>query len=157
VPILFFHEPTLLDPQTASQAYGPAGTSGGNDQFRLRICIRVRLQPVRMRLPRPLMCPGVRNPANQIQSLNLILQPLDRTRPDACGRRSTFNPAGGVARRDDHLSNFGMIGGALRVSWSCRPGGDHWAGRAEQRVVVDHGRPAIHRMLPLSLTFDHRA
>jgi 2-oxoisovalerate dehydrogenase E2 component (dihydrolipoyl transacylase) len=31
------------------------------------------------------------------------------------------------------------------------------AGRAEQRVVVDRGEQVIHRMLPLSLTFDHRA
>jgi hypothetical protein len=30
----FFTDPALLDPQTASQAYGPAGTSGGKDLFR---------------------------------------------------------------------------------------------------------------------------
>jgi pyruvate dehydrogenase E2 component (dihydrolipoamide acetyltransferase) len=30
------------------------------------------------------------------------------------------------------------------------------AGRLERRVVVDGGHPAVHRILPLSLTFDHR-
>ena len=30
------------------------------------------------------------------------------------------------------------------------------AGRAERRVVVEEGAQAIHRVLPLSLTFDHR-
>jgi 2-oxoisovalerate dehydrogenase E2 component (dihydrolipoyl transacylase) len=31
------------------------------------------------------------------------------------------------------------------------------AGRSNDRVVAANGRPAVHRVLPLSLTFDHRA
>ena len=31
----FFTDPNLLDPQTDQQAFGPAGTSGGKDQFRV--------------------------------------------------------------------------------------------------------------------------
>ena len=31
----FFTDPSLLDSQTAAQAFGPAGTSGGKDQFRV--------------------------------------------------------------------------------------------------------------------------
>jgi hypothetical protein len=31
----FFTDPALLAPQTAAQAFGPAGTSGGKDQFRV--------------------------------------------------------------------------------------------------------------------------
>lgn len=30
-------------------------------------------------------------------------------------------------------------------------------GRAKRRVVVNNDQQVIHRMLPLSLTFDHRA
>jgi pyruvate dehydrogenase E2 component (dihydrolipoamide acetyltransferase) len=30
------------------------------------------------------------------------------------------------------------------------------AGRAEARVVAVDSKPAVHRMLPLSLSFDHR-
>jgi pyruvate dehydrogenase E2 component (dihydrolipoamide acetyltransferase) len=30
------------------------------------------------------------------------------------------------------------------------------AGRIEQRVVVEGGQPVVDRILPLSLTFDHR-
>jgi pyruvate dehydrogenase E2 component (dihydrolipoamide acetyltransferase) len=31
------------------------------------------------------------------------------------------------------------------------------AGRAEQRVVAEAGQAVVRRILPLSLTFDHRA
>jgi 2-oxoisovalerate dehydrogenase E2 component (dihydrolipoyl transacylase) len=31
------------------------------------------------------------------------------------------------------------------------------AGRARDVVVAFHGQPAVHRLLPVSLTFDHRA
>jgi 2-oxoisovalerate dehydrogenase E2 component (dihydrolipoyl transacylase) len=30
------------------------------------------------------------------------------------------------------------------------------AGRIAERVMVQHGQPAVRRVLPLSLTFDHR-
>jgi pyruvate dehydrogenase E2 component (dihydrolipoamide acetyltransferase) len=31
------------------------------------------------------------------------------------------------------------------------------AGQIAPRIVAHDGRPAVHRLLPLSLTFDHRA
>jgi len=56
------------------------------------------------------------------------------------------------------LSNFGMFGGrhaALVVlPPQCAILG---AGRIHQQVVPHDGQPAVHRVLPLSLTFDHRA
>ena len=55
------------------------------------------------------------------------------------------------------LSNFGMIGGRFASLVVVPPQvAIIGAGRAEQRVVVDRGQQVIRRMLPLSLTFDHR-
>jgi hypothetical protein len=77
----FFTDPALLDLQAASQAYGPAGTGtpGGKDQFRVS-----DLHTSTSAASAFAVCRGrvavqaVRNSANQIQSLNLILQPLDK-------------------------------------------------------------------------------
>jgi pyruvate dehydrogenase E2 component (dihydrolipoamide acetyltransferase) len=56
------------------------------------------------------------------------------------------------------LSNFGMIAGRFASLVVVPPQvAIIGAGRAERRIVVDQGRQAIHRILPLSLTFDHRA
>ena len=63
----------------------------------------------------------------------------------------------GTLRVLGSLSNFGMIGGRFASLVVVPPQvAIIGAGRAEQRVVVDQGQQVIRRMLPLSLTFDHR-
>ncbi len=55
------------------------------------------------------------------------------------------------------LSNFGMFGGRFADLVVVPPQvAILGAGRAEARVVAIDGKPAVHRMLPLSLSFDHR-
>jgi pyruvate dehydrogenase E2 component (dihydrolipoamide acetyltransferase) len=56
------------------------------------------------------------------------------------------------------LSNFGMIAGRYAAPVVMPPTvAIIGAGRIHDRVVAANGSPAVHRMLPLSLTFDHRA
>jgi pyruvate dehydrogenase E2 component (dihydrolipoamide acetyltransferase) len=55
------------------------------------------------------------------------------------------------------LSNFGMFGGRFADLVVVPPQvAILGAGRAEARVVAIDGKPAVHRILPLSLSFDHR-
>ena len=55
------------------------------------------------------------------------------------------------------LSNFGMFGGRFADLVVVPPQvAILGAGRAEARVVAVDGKPVVHRMLPLSLSFDHR-
>jgi pyruvate dehydrogenase E2 component (dihydrolipoamide acetyltransferase) len=55
------------------------------------------------------------------------------------------------------LSNFGMFGGRFADLIVVPPQvAILGAGRAEARVVAIDGKPAVHGMLPLSLSFDHR-
>jgi pyruvate dehydrogenase E2 component (dihydrolipoamide acetyltransferase) len=55
------------------------------------------------------------------------------------------------------LSNFGMFGGRYADLVVVPPQvAILGAGRAEMRVVARNGKPAVHRLLPLSLSFDHR-
>lgn len=56
------------------------------------------------------------------------------------------------------LSNYGAIAGRYAAPIVMPPTvAILGAGRIAPRVVVDRGTPAVHRILPLSLTFDHRA
>jgi pyruvate dehydrogenase E2 component (dihydrolipoamide acetyltransferase) len=56
------------------------------------------------------------------------------------------------------LSNFGMITGRHATLVVVPPQvAIIGAGRIEPRVVAVDGKPAVRRILPLSLTFDHRA
>lgn len=56
------------------------------------------------------------------------------------------------------LSNFGMLGGRYAQLVVVPPQvAIVGAGRIAERVVAAQGKPAIRRLLPLSLTFDHRA
>jgi len=56
------------------------------------------------------------------------------------------------------LSNFGMYGGRHAALVVLPPQvAILGAGRREERVVAVGGKPAVHFVLPLSLTFDHRA
>jgi 2-oxoisovalerate dehydrogenase E2 component (dihydrolipoyl transacylase) len=80
---------------------------------------------------------------------------LDRMRADAAARSIPPEELRGATIT---LSNFGMIGGRFASLVVVPPQvAIIGAGRAEQRGVVDRGEQVIHRMLPLSLTFDHRA
>ncbi len=56
------------------------------------------------------------------------------------------------------LSNFGMIGGRHSAMIVVPPQvAILGAGRVEPRAVVDDGKVRVARIMPLSLTFDHRA
>ena len=56
------------------------------------------------------------------------------------------------------LSNFGTLGGRYAAPVVVPPQvAILSAGRVAGRVVAAAGKPAVHRTLPLSLTFDHRA
>ena len=55
------------------------------------------------------------------------------------------------------LSNFGMIAGKYAAPVVVPPTvAILGAGRMHDQVVAHEGAPAVHRILPLSLTFDHR-
>ena len=55
------------------------------------------------------------------------------------------------------LSNFGMIAGQYAAPIVLPPTvAILGAGRIRDDVVAVDGAPAVHRILPLSLTFDHR-
>lgn len=56
------------------------------------------------------------------------------------------------------LSNFGMMGGRYAVPIVVPPTvAILGAGRARDEVLAVSGMPVVHRLLPLSLSFDHRA
>ena len=56
------------------------------------------------------------------------------------------------------LSNFGMIAGRFANPIVMPPTvAILGAGKICDKVVAHEGKPAVHRLLPLSLTFDHRA
>lgn len=80
---------------------------------------------------------------------------LDRMRADVQAR--TIPPEelrGGTIT----LSNFGMIGGRYSAPVVLPPSvAIVGAGRIFEGVVASNGQPAVHRILPLSITFDHRA
>ena len=79
---------------------------------------------------------------------------LDRMRADAAARSIPPEELRGATIT---LSNFGMISGRFASLVVVPPQvAIIGAGRAEQRVVVDQDHQVIRRMLPLSLTFDHR-
>lgn len=79
---------------------------------------------------------------------------LDRMRADAQARSIPPEELRGATIT---LSNFGMIGGRFASLVVVPPQvAIVGAGRIAQRVMVHHGQPAVRRVLPLSLTFDHR-
>jgi 2-oxoisovalerate dehydrogenase E2 component (dihydrolipoyl transacylase) len=80
---------------------------------------------------------------------------LNRMRADAAARSIPPEELRGATIT---LSNFGMIGGRFASLVVVPPQvAIVGAGRAERRVVVNDDHQVIHRMLPLSFTFDHRA
>ena len=79
---------------------------------------------------------------------------LDRLRADAEARSIPPEELRGATIT---LSNFGMIGGRSAQLIVVPPQvAIIGAGRIEPQVVVHDGKPAARRVLPLSLTFDHR-
>jgi 2-oxoisovalerate dehydrogenase E2 component (dihydrolipoyl transacylase) len=79
---------------------------------------------------------------------------LDRMRADAAARSI---PAEELRGATITLSNFGMIGGRFAQLVVVPPQvAIIGAGRIEPRIMPHDGAAAVRRVLPLSLTFDHR-
>jgi 2-oxoisovalerate dehydrogenase E2 component (dihydrolipoyl transacylase) len=79
---------------------------------------------------------------------------LDRLRADAAARSIPPEELRGATIT---LSNFGMIGGRFANLVVVPPQvAIIGAGRIDQRVLAHNGAPAARRVLPLSLTVDHR-
>jgi 2-oxoisovalerate dehydrogenase E2 component (dihydrolipoyl transacylase) len=79
---------------------------------------------------------------------------LDRMRADAIARSIPPEELRGATIT---LSNFGMIGGRFANLVVVPPQvAIVGAGRAAPRVIARQGQIAVRRILPLSLTFDHR-
>ncbi len=91
---------------------------------------------------------GARSPSDLRRGLDRLRAGTSaRTVPPEELRGATFT-----------LSNFGMFGGRFAHLIVVPPQvAILGAGRCEERVVAKNGAPAVRRMLPLSLTFDHRA
>jgi pyruvate dehydrogenase E2 component (dihydrolipoamide acetyltransferase) len=80
---------------------------------------------------------------------------LDHMRRDVEARKI---PAEELRGNTITLSNFGMIGGRYAAPVVLPPTvAIVGAGRIREAVVAANGAPAVHRILPLSVTFDHRA
>jgi len=80
---------------------------------------------------------------------------LDRMHADVTARRIPPEELRGYTIT---LSNFGMIAGKYAAPVVLPPTvAILGAGRISKRVVALNGVPAVHSLLPLSLTFDHRA
>jgi 2-oxoisovalerate dehydrogenase E2 component (dihydrolipoyl transacylase) len=91
---------------------------------------------------------GSRSPAD-------LRKGLDRLRADTASRTVPPEELKGATFT---LSNFGMFGGRFAHLVVVPPQvAILGAGRAGERAVARNGAPAVRRVLPLSLTFDHRA
>lgn len=99
-----------------------------------------------------LIVPVLRNVAER--SVSDLRAGLDRLRADAIARSIPPEELRGATIS---LSNFGMIGGRFANLIIVPPqAAIIGAGRISPRAVAHRGQPAVRRMLPLSLTFDHR-
>lgn len=100
-----------------------------------------------------LFVPVLRDVANR-ESADLR-RGLERMRADVVARTIPPEELRGYTIT---LSNFGMIGAKYAAPIVMPPTvAILGAGRIRDQVVAVEGRPAVHRVLPLSLTFDHRA
>ncbi|MEW6581656.1 MAG: dihydrolipoamide acetyltransferase family protein [Actinomycetota bacterium] len=96
-----------------------------------------------------------------------VLRGADRLAPDAVAARldeliaavrDRSIPVEDLRGATITLSNFGSLGGRHAVLVVVPPQvAILGAGRAAPRVVAVDGQPAVHRILPVSLTVDHRA
>ncbi len=99
-----------------------------------------------------LIVPVLRNIAER--SVPDLRSGLDRLRADAIARSIPPEELRGATIT---LSNFGMIGGRFANLVIVPPqAAIVGAGRISERAVAHRGQPAVRRILPLSLTFDHR-
>lgn len=99
-----------------------------------------------------LIVPVLRDVAKR--SVSDLRAGLDRLRADAIARSI---PPGELRGATITLSNFGMIGGRFANLVIVPPQvAIIGAGRISQQAVAHRGQPAVRRVLPLSLTFDHR-
>jgi 2-oxoisovalerate dehydrogenase E2 component (dihydrolipoyl transacylase) len=102
--------------------------------------------------PGGLIVPVLRNVAER--DARDLRAGLDRMRADAQARSIPPDELRGATIT---LSNFGMIGGRFASLVVVPPQvAIIGAGRIGERAVVHNGEVAARRMLPLSLTFDHR-
>lgn len=100
-----------------------------------------------------LFAPVLRDVANADPAA--IRQSVDRLAADAKAR--SLRPAD-LRGATITLSNFGGLGGRHAMLVVVPPQvAILGAGRIEPRVTAREGRPVVRAMLPLSLTFDHRA
>ncbi|WP_199028241.1 dihydrolipoamide acetyltransferase family protein [Ralstonia sp. ASV6] len=103
-------------------------------------------------LPDGLFVPVLRNVAHR--DATDLRAGLDRMRADIKARKI---PPEELRGNTITLSNFGMIAGKYAAPIVVPPTvAILGAGRIHEQVVAVGGAPAIHRVLPLSLTFDHR-
>jgi pyruvate dehydrogenase E2 component (dihydrolipoamide acetyltransferase) len=99
-----------------------------------------------------LIVPVLRDAAER--SVSDLRAGLDRLRADAIARSIPPEELRGATIT---LSNFGMIGGRFANLIIVPPQvAIIGAGRISQQAVAHRGQPAVRRVLPLSLTFDHR-
>lgn len=99
-----------------------------------------------------IIVPVLRNIAER--SVPDLRSGLDRLRADAIARSIPPEELPGATIT---LSNFGMIGGRFANLVVVPPqAAIVGAGRISERAVAHRGQPAVGRILPLSLTFDHR-
>jgi 2-oxoisovalerate dehydrogenase E2 component (dihydrolipoyl transacylase) len=99
-----------------------------------------------------LIVPVLRNVAER--SVSDLRAGLDRLRADSIARSIPPEELRGATIT---LSNFGMIGGRFANLVVVPPQvAIIGAGRISQRAVAYRGLPWVRRVLPLSLTFDHR-
>jgi pyruvate dehydrogenase E2 component (dihydrolipoamide acetyltransferase) len=99
-----------------------------------------------------LFVPVLRDVANR-ESADLRAG-LDRMRGDIAARKI---PPEELRGNTITLSNFGMIAGKYAAPVVMPPTvAILGAGRVRPMVIAVDGRPVVHRVLPLSLTFDHR-
>jgi 2-oxoisovalerate dehydrogenase E2 component (dihydrolipoyl transacylase) len=103
-------------------------------------------------LPEGLFVPVLRDVANREPAD--LRRGLDRMRADVMARKI---PPEELRGNTITLSNFGMLGGKYAAPIVVPPTvAILGAGRLHEEVVPVAGVPAVHRVLPLSLTFDHR-
>jgi 2-oxoisovalerate dehydrogenase E2 component (dihydrolipoyl transacylase) len=99
-----------------------------------------------------LIVPVMRNVAER--DVRDLRAGLDRLRADAAARSIPPEELRGATIT---LSNFGMIGGRFASLVVVPPQvAIVGAGRIAEMVVAHLGQPSVRRVLPLSLTFDHR-
>ncbi|AGW94802.1 dihydrolipoamide acetyltransferase family protein [Cupriavidus sp. DF5525] len=103
-------------------------------------------------LPEGLFVPVLRDVGNR--DPGDLRKGLDRMRTDI--RARTIAPEE-MRGNTITLSNFGMIAGRYAAPIVVPPTvAILGAGRVREEVVAAKGVPAVHRVMPLSLTFDHR-